>query len=98
MYFRDDTAIHTAYEDYETLDSAMPERNLMRALLKTALDDIRKSGDVYRDARAWLLSSEEEYLYSYVSVCRHLNMCPVTILRVCGLDPREATDRRRIAA
>jgi hypothetical protein len=98
VQLREDTAIHTAYEDHQALDPAMPERNLMRAVLKTAMDDIRKSGELYRDARAFMLSSDESYLFSFMSICRHLNLCHLTILRVCGIEQPRRRDQRKMAA
>lgn len=78
-------SVYIAYDDHEYFDSALAEKNLMRAILKTAMEDIRKRGEPYREARRYLMSNEEAYLYSFLSVCNHLNLCPKTIRRVLGL-------------
>ena len=80
-----DTAIYTAYDDFQGLDSAEAEKNLMRAILKSAMDDIRKHGEASREALNYFLSEEDFYLYSFLSVCRHLGLCHRTIRTVVGL-------------
>ena len=92
---RPDTAIFVAYDEETPRDTAEAERNLMRAILQTAMDDVRKSGDLYRDARNYLLSNADFYVFSFRSICAHLNLCPTTIRRQCGLI---ADDRDRLAA
>lgn len=85
MGLHNDSAVHVAYEDHVGHDPATPERNLMRAILKIAMDDLQKSGELYRDARAYVLSDDDHYLYSFLSICSHLNVCPHTIRKICGL-------------
>lgn len=80
-----DTQIFVAYDDHISFDIAEAEKNLMRAILKSAMEDYRKKGEPYRDARRYLLAEGEEYLYSFLSVCHHLDLCPRTILRVLGI-------------
>lgn len=80
-----DVAIYTAYEDHKASDIAEPEKNLMRAVLRTAMEDIRKRGEPYREARRYLLSNDDFYLYSFLSVCHHLNLCPRTVRTIVGL-------------
>lgn len=80
-----DTAIHTAYDDYQVWDSATPEKNLMRAILRSAMDDIKKRGEAYRDARRFFLSEEEQYLFSFISICYHLELCPKRLRRLLGV-------------
>lgn len=80
-----DSAIYTAFDDYTHRDPAESERNLMRAILRGALEDIRKRGEPYRDARRYLMAREEAYLFSFESVCQHLNLCPKSIRFVLGL-------------
>ena len=61
-------SVYIAYDDHEGFDSALAEKNLMRAILKTAMEDIRKRGEPYREARRYLLSNDERYLFSFMSV------------------------------
>ena len=90
-----ETQIFVAYEEHDSFDIAEAEKNLMRAILKSAMDDFRKKGEPYRDARRYLLADEEQYLYSFKSVCYHLNLCPKTIRRVLGI---AQNNQRQIAA
>lgn len=93
-----DTSLFVAYEEHEGFDVAEAEKNLMRAILKSAMEDIRKKGEPHRDARRYLLSEEEHYLYSFKSVCYHLNLCPKTIRRVLGLSERRMRENAQVAA
>lgn len=93
---KDNQPVYTAYEDFDVHDSAEAEKNLMRAILKSAMEDIRKRGEPYRDARRYFMSRDEQYLFSFLSVCNHLNLCPKTILYVLGL--ADLTASKRLAA
>lgn len=83
--FRAETAIFVAHEDFKRRDVAEAERNLMRAVLQTAMEDIRKKGEVYNDARRYFNSKDDYYLYSFLSICYHLDLCPRTIRTLVGL-------------
>ena len=80
-----ETAIYVAFDDHQAKDTAEGERNLMRAILRSAMEDIRKCGEPQREARRYFLSEEEGYLYSFLSVCYHLNLCPRTIRTLLGI-------------
>jgi hypothetical protein len=86
----DDSAIYTAYDDFKGMDSAEAEKNLMRAILKSAMDDIRKRGEPSKEALTYFLSEEDYYLFSFLSVCRHLGLCPRTIRTMVGLMDTES--------
>ncbi len=89
---RADTAIFTAFEDFDVHDKALPERNLMRAILRGVLEDIKKTGEPFREARNYILSDDDSYVFSFVSVCSHLGLCPRTIRRVVGIMRGEDND------
>jgi len=82
---RENTAIYVAYEDCEPHDPSLPEKNLLRAILLTAMSDLKKKGDPYRKALEYFLSPDEEYLFSFRSVCTLLDVDPKLILLVTGL-------------
>jgi len=83
---RASTAIYVAYDDHSNLDPAEPERNLLRAIILTALSDLRKEGDPRKKAIEYFLSPDEEYLFSFQSVCGLLDIDPKNILVLAGLN------------
>ena len=88
-----ETAIETAFDDHVGFDVSEPERNLMRAVLRSAMEDVKKNGEAHRDALRFLNSDDDGYLYSFASICNHLNICPRTIRRVLGLRSDANSDR-----
>ena len=97
---RPDTAIFEAFDDHVAKDPAIGERNLMRAILRTAFEDLNKRGEVYRLARHFILSEESSYVYSFRNICYTLNLCPVTIRTRLGLHKNAPQDSNsdRLAA
>ncbi len=91
-----DTAIFSAFEDHVSKDPALGERNLMRAILRTAFEDLNKRGEPYRLARMFLLSEDITYVYSFRSICAVLNLCPHTIRTRLAL--YKSSDSERLAA
>jgi hypothetical protein len=89
---RANTAIYVAFEDHQGIDPAEPERNLLRAIMLTALSDLRKEGESRKKAIEYFLNPEDEYLFSFQSVCTLLDIDPKQILVVAGLTP-PARDR-----
>ena len=87
-----DTAIYVAHEDNAPCDPTVPEKNLLRAVLLSALSDLRKPGEASRRAQEYLLSKEEDYLFSFISICDYLLIDPRRILTVVGLGPKNARD------
>lgn len=85
MSSKNEEIIFTAYEDYQVWDSATPEKNLMRSILRSAMDDLKKHGEYHRDAKRFFLSNEDKYLFSFTSICNHLNLCPKKVRIELGL-------------
>ncbi|MCO6431994.1 MAG: hypothetical protein J5J00_14135 [Deltaproteobacteria bacterium] len=82
---RKNTAIYVAFDDSEPLDLAQPEKNLLKAILLTAMADLKKQGAVGRKAMEYFLSPEDDYLFSFRSVCAFLEVDAERILKVIGL-------------
>jgi hypothetical protein len=80
------TAIYTAYDDNEQPEIFVPERNLLRAVLINAIADLRRPGDYHRKALDYFLSKEDDYVFSFQSVCSYLNIDPFQILILVGLE------------
>ena len=89
------TAIYVGFEDLEQPEMATPERNLLRAILLNAMADLNRPGDFARRAKDYLLSKEDDYIFSFQSVCSFLNINPHHILLIAGL---EKSDRYTVKA
>ncbi|MDC0358113.1 hypothetical protein OAO01_04795 [Oligoflexia bacterium] len=79
------TAIYIAYDDYRPLDEAEPERNLLLAILSSALVDLEQEGEARRRAVEFFLSPEDDYIFSFRAICSYLNVDPGKILLVKGI-------------
>ena len=86
--YRDEknTAIYVAYDDAQPFDGVGPEKHLLLAILLSALSDLKKPGDAGRKAVEYFLSSDDDYIFSFQSVCDYLAIDPKQILLVTGLD------------
>ena len=80
-----DTAIYVAYEDWDLIDTAAAEKDLLRAVLLGAMQDLRKNGDFAKKAREYFLSPENDYIFSFRSICHLLDIDRSKVLRVVGL-------------
>ncbi len=79
------TAIYIAYEDNKPVDLAFPEKNLLRAILLLAMSDVKKYGDVGRQAKEFFLNDEDDYIFSFNAICNHLEVDEVSVLATVGL-------------
>lgn len=59
-----------------------PIAELMRAMVLRAVDDYNSTGEHHDEAIEWLYSEDDEYVLSFVSICRHF-----------GWDPEKTRDR-----
>jgi hypothetical protein len=80
-----DVALFTAFEEAIPDDPASSEKHLMLAILKTAADDLKRSGSTQRDSYRYLMSNDREYLFSFLNVCEQLNICPIQVRECLGL-------------
>jgi len=78
-------AVFTAYEDTAPWDPSNPEKNLLRAMLVTAMADIKKKGKVQRLALEYFSNEDDTYPFSFRSICNFLDIDPKDILRSLGL-------------
>jgi len=82
------TAIYFAYEDYEPFDQSAPEKSLLWAILMTALTDLKKEGELKRRAADYITNIEDEYLFSFESVCDFLHLDPNRVRKASGVSRR----------
>jgi len=80
------TAIYTAFEDYDGGDVPVPEKGLLRAILLNAIADMNREDEYARKARSYFLSKEDDYIFSFQAVCSYLNINPRHILVLVGLE------------
>lgn len=84
------TAIYTAFDDYDQPEIIVPERNLLRAILLNALADLRRPGEFNRKATDYFINPDEEYIFSFRSICSFLQISPQHILILAGLERGKA--------
>jgi hypothetical protein len=73
------------FEEEGPFDFVVPEKNLLRAVLMSALNDLKQSGDLQRKATEFFLSRDEDYIFSFRSICDFLSVDPTKVLRVAGI-------------
>lgn len=79
------TSIHVAYEDESPFDVVAPEKGLLNAILQSAFLDLNKRGADRRRAIEYFLDPDEEYIFSFRTICDFLSVDPNKILVVAGL-------------
>ncbi len=89
------TAIYIGFDDYEQAELATPEKNLLRAILLNAIADVNRPGEFSRRAKDYFLSKEDDYIFSFQSVCSFLNINPHHILVLVGLEQSDRYVVRR---
>ena len=82
-------AVDTAYLHNQ---GYVPENELMRAIILRAIEDLKKGGELERDALDFLYDDEDEYVFSFYSICDHLGFDPVAT-RECILGALESGRR-----
>lgn len=78
-----------------------PVNELMRAMILRVIDDLRSGAEFRIEALAYIMDdseeSEDEYIFSFRAICRHLNMDPIKT-REMILNPVKKISTRRRAA
>lgn len=82
------TAIYEAFAEHDHFDPSWAEKNLLKAMLMNAMADLRQPGEVGRKAVEYFLGIDEDYVFSFRSVCSYLNVDADKILYVTGLKPK----------
>jgi hypothetical protein len=67
--------------------AAMPEKSLALGVLKQAAHDLRRfraatrgvRRELYLDAHDWITANDFSWQYSFVNVCKVLNVCPEVV-------------------
>ena len=85
-----EAVVFTAYDDWEEFDPVRPEKNLLFAVLLSAMNDLRREGDSQRKATEFFLSRDDEYLFSFRAICDYLKLDPKQVLYIAGLEKFKA--------
>ena len=51
-----------------------PINELMRAMILRTIEDFNSSGELHLEAVAYMDDEEEEYIFSFRAICRHLGL------------------------
>lgn len=79
------TAIFTAFDDWDAENIPIPEKSLLRAVLQNAISDMNREGEFYRKARDFFLNRDDDYIFSFQAICSYLHINPDKVLVVVGL-------------
>ncbi|RMD87026.1 MAG: hypothetical protein D6808_02190 [Candidatus Dadabacteria bacterium] len=84
---------------YGTGRGYVPENELMRAIILRVIEDLKKGGELKKEALEFLFNTEdEEYIFSFPSICSHLGFNPdaarKAILEAVASGRRISTRRR----
>ncbi|MCB0333062.1 MAG: hypothetical protein KDD55_06150 [Bdellovibrionales bacterium] len=72
-----------------------PMHELMRAMVLRAIDDYNSSGEIHDEAVDYLNSTEEEYIFSFIAICKHFGLDPAkTRYAIMNATHRISTRRR----
>ena len=70
---------------------------LMRAIILRAIEDYNSSGELREEALKYLWDEEEEYIFSFIAICRHLGLDPDKTRNGILYATRRISTRRRAA-
>lgn len=78
-----------------------PINELMRAMILRVIDDLRSGGEFREEALAYIMNDseedEDEYIFSYRAICRHMNLDPVKTREMILHPVKRISTRRRAA-
>jgi len=95
---------NTSSSDLPQMDGAYlpggcwePVHELMRAIILRVIDDFNSVGELHDDAIAYLHDEDEEYIFSFYAICKHLGFDPAKT-RYSIMNPIHKISTRRRAA
>ncbi len=72
-----------------------PINELMRAIILRAIEDYNSSAELRQEAVVYMYDEDEEYIFSFRAICRHLGMDPEkTRFAIMNANHRISTRRR----
>jgi hypothetical protein len=101
MSSSDSSSSHRSVPQMLTGISTLPTysaiNELMRAIILRVIDDFNASAQLRKDAIDYLLNDDDEYIFSFQSICNHLQMDPHKT-REFIVNPRHRIATRRRAS
>lgn len=82
------TEIFVVGDESNAYDLADGEKNLLLAILQTAAADLKRGNHLSNRAVEFFLSQEDDYVFSFRSICEYLKVDPSHVLKVVGLLPK----------
>ncbi len=68
---------------------------LMRAIILRAIEDYKSGGELRDEAVVYMTDSDEEYIFSFKAICKHLGFDPTkTYLKIINATHPISTRRR----
>lgn len=61
---------------YDQGNGYVPENELMRAIILRAIEDFKGKGEHYQDAIDFFNDEDEDYVFSFASICKFLGFNP----------------------
>ena len=74
-----------------------PMADLMRSIILRAIDDIRNGGEVRAEALRYLSAEEDDYIFSFSSICEHFGIDTHLLRNAILSDAATISTRRRAA-
>jgi len=105
LFHSDPAATGEYFATFRRYSQLQPEKELMLAVLEDAVACIQKyakSSDpkerrLFHDTRNWLLTEDDDWLFSFTSVCENLGLNPGSVRRSvarmerqCGISEKSA--------
>jgi|GEM_PF-4014448 len=79
------TVILEGFIGFDPFDQSESEKNLLRAILVSAMNDLKYQGEIGKRAKEFFLNPDDKELFSFQSICNYLNYDPFNVLKIVGL-------------
>lgn len=74
-----------------------PISELMRAIILRTIEDYNSVGELHEQAVEYLFDEEEDYIFSFYAICKHLGFDPAKTRHQIMNTTRRISTRRRAA-
>ena len=74
-----------------------PIHELMRAIILRTIEDFNSGGELQQEALSYMFDEEEDYVFAFRAICRHLGFDPASTRHHIINATRRISTRRRAA-